>query len=79
MRRDQPSSQEDNISHQSLESPTMFLDDSNDFRNDETNEADGDHKNVVEEHTIAPMIHINKKLLLAVRRLKDFNAPGPCW
>ena len=31
-RQDQPSSQEDNVSHQSSDSPSMFSDDSNDAR-----------------------------------------------
>ena len=47
--RDQPSSREDNVSHQSLDSPSIFSDGSNDARTNETNEADGDHKNVEEE------------------------------
>ena len=55
----------------------MFSDDSNDARTDETNKADGDHNNIEEEHTTAPMVLIKKKVPLALRRLKDFNAPGP--
>ena len=58
-RRDQPSSQEDNVSHQSHDSPLIFSDGSNDARTDKTNEPDGDHKNVEEEHT--PMVPIEKK------------------
>ena len=52
---------------------------SNDARTNETNEADGDHKNVEEEHTTAVMVLIKKKVPLALRRLKDFNARGPTW
>ena len=52
----------------------MFSDDS---RTDETNKADGDHNNIEDEHTTAPMVLIKKKVPLALRRLKDFNAPGP--
>ena len=36
----------------------MFSTDSNDARTDETNEADGDHKNNEKEHTTAPMVPI---------------------
>ena len=57
----------------------MFSDDSNDARINETNEANGDHKNVEEEHTTAPMVPIKKKVPLTLCRLKDFNAPGPNW
>ena len=78
-RRDQPNAQEDNVSHQSPDSPSMFSDDSNDAKTDETNEADGAHKNVEEEHTTAPMIPIKKKIPLALRRLKDYNASGSSW
>ena len=45
-RRDQPISREENVSHQSPGSPSMFLDGSNDARTDETNE---DNHNNVEE------------------------------
>ena len=61
-RQDQPSSQEDNESKQSPDSPNVFSDSSNDARTDKTNEADGDHKNVEEEHTTAPMVPIEKIL-----------------
>ena len=56
----------------------MFSDSSNDARTDKTNEADGDHKNVEEEHTTAPMVPIEKKVLLALHRLIEFNSPGIC-
>ena len=46
----------------------MFLDGSNDTRTDEANEAYGDHQNVEEEHTTAPMVLIKKKVSLALRR-----------
>ena len=57
----------------------MFSDGLNDARNDKTNEADGDHKNVDEKHTTAPMVPIKKKVPLALRRSKDFNASSPDW
>ena len=40
------SSQEDNISHHTPDSPSIISDGSNDARTDEKNEADEDHKNV---------------------------------
>ena len=60
-RRDQPSSQEDNVSHQSPDSTSMLSDGSIDARTDETNEADGDVKNVEEKHITAPMVPIKQK------------------
>ena len=57
-RWDQPSWQEDNVRHQSPYSPSMFSDDSNNARTDETNEADWDHKNVEEMHNNAPIVPI---------------------
>ena len=39
----------------------MFSDDSNDAKTNKTNEDDGDHKNVEEEHTTAPMVSIKRK------------------
>ena len=78
-RRDQPSSEEDNESHQSSDSFSMFLHDLNDARTDETDEADGDHNNVEEEHTTAVVVPIKNKVPLALRRLKDFNAPVSNW
>ena len=57
----------------------MFSDDSNDARTDEKNKADWDHNNVEEEHTTAPMVAIEKKVPLALHRLKDFNAPITNW
>ena len=53
----------------------MFIDDSNDARSDEKNEADGDLNNVEKEHTTAPMVGMEKKKPLALHRLKDFNTP----
>ena len=52
----------------------MFSDNSNEARTDETNEADGEHNNVKEEHTTAPMVRIENKVPLTLHRLKDFNA-----
>ena len=49
----------------------------NDTRTDETNEADEDHEFVEKEHTTAPMVPI-KKVLLALRRLKDL-VPQICF
>ena len=49
-----------------------------DARTEKTNEADGVHTKVKEEHTTSPMIPI-KKVLFALCRLKDFNATGPNW
>ena len=57
----------------------MFSNDSNNARTNETNEDDGDHKNVEEEHTTAIMVPIKNKVPLALRRLKNFNVPGPNW
>ena len=57
----------------------MFSDDSNNARTDETNEADWDHKNVEEEHITASMVPVKKKVPLALRRIKNFNAPGQNW
>ena len=57
----------------------MFSDYSNDARTNETNEADGDHKNVEEEQTTDSMVPIKKKVPLTLRRFKDYNAPGPNW
>ena len=54
-------SQEDNVSHKSPDSPSMFSDDSNDARTDEKNEPDKDHKNVEEEHTTVLMVPIIRK------------------
>ena len=65
-------SQEDNVSHQFHDSLSIFSDDSNDARTVETNEAD-------EDHTTAPMVPIDKKIPLALRRLKDFNVPVTNW
>jgi len=56
----------------------MFSYHSSDVRIDETNEADGYHINVEGEHTTAPIVSIKKKVPVALRRLKDFNDPGPC-
>ena len=69
-RRDQPSSREENVIHQSSSSSSMFWDDSNDARTVETNEADGD------EQTTAPIVLIKKYVPLALGRLKDLYAPG---
>ena len=55
---------------------SIFSDDFNDARTNETNEADGDHKSVEKEHTTAPMIPVKKKVPLALCRLKDFDVPG---
>ena len=57
----------------------MFSNDSNDARNNVTNETDGDHMNVEEKHTTAAIVPNKKKVPLAMRRLKDFNTSGPCW
>ena len=57
----------------------MFSDDSNNARTDETNEADWDHKNVEEQHITASMVPVKKKVPLALRRIKNFNAPGQNW
>ena len=46
----------------------------NDARTDETNKADGNHKNVEEWQTTAPMVFIKKKVSIARRSVKDFNA-----
>ena len=47
----------------------MFSADLNDARTDETNEADGDHKNVKEEHTTANTVSIKRKYhLLCIRK-----------
>ena len=63
--RDQPSSQEDNVSHQFPDLLlSMFSDDLNDVRTDKTNEVDGDHKNVEEEQTTTPMVPKKKKSTL---------------
>ena len=78
-RRNQLSSQEDNVSHQFSDLPSMSSEGSNDARTDETNEADGERKNVKEDHTTASMVLIEKKIPLALRRLKDFNAPVLNW
>ena len=67
-------SQEDIISLQFTDSLSMISDNSNEARTDETNEADGEHNNVKEEHTTAPMVRIEKKVPLTLHRLKDFNA-----
>jgi len=48
----------------------MFSDGSNDARTYKTNETDGDHKNFEQQHTIAPMVPIEKKVTLALCRLK---------
>ena len=59
--RDQPSSKEDNVSHQFPDLLlSMFSDDLNDVT-DKTNEVDGDHKNVEEEQTTTPMVPKKKK------------------
>ena len=55
----------------------MFSYHSSDVKIDETNEADGYHINVEGEHTTAPIVSIKKKVPVALRRLKDFNAQGP--
>ena len=49
----------------------MFSDGSNDARTYKTNEADGDHKNFEQQHTIAPMVPIEMKVTLALCRLKE--------
>ena len=56
----------------------MFSYHSSNVRIDETNEVNGYHINVEGEHTTAPIVSIKKKVPVALRRLKDFNAPGPC-
>ena len=43
----------------------MFSDGSNDARTEKTNEADGVHKKLKEEHTTAPMVPIKNTICSA--------------
>ena len=52
----------------------MFIDDSNDARSDEKNEADGDLNNVEKEHTTANLVSIEKEVPLDLYKFKNFNA-----
>ena len=62
-----------NVSHKSPDLPSMISDCLTDDGTDKANVADGDHKNFKKNNTTAPMVSIQKKVPLALRRLKDLG------
>ena len=71
-----PSSQEGNVRHQRPDSPVKVTEDSNGANTGETSEVEADHEEVEEEYIPTLIVPIKNKVPLALRRLKDFNAPG---
>ena len=62
-----------NVSHQHDDSSVEVTEDSNGANTDETREIDRDE---LSEHIPAPPVPMVNKVPLALRRYKDFNAPG---
>ena len=71
-----PSLQEGNVRHQRPDSHVKVTEDSNGANTGETSKVEAGHEEVEEEYIPAPIIPIKNKVPLALRRLKDFNAPG---
>ena len=71
-----PSSQECNVGHQRPHSSVKITEDSNGANTGKTREVEANHEEVQEEYNPAPVVPIKDKVPLALRRLKDFNAPG---
>ena len=71
-----PSSQECNVGHQRPDSSVKITEDSNGANTGKTSEVEADHEEVEEEYNPASVVPIKNKVPLALRRLKDFNAPG---
>ena len=71
-----PSSQECNVGHQRPDSSVKITEDSNCANTGKTSEVEADHEEVEEEYIPAPIVPTKNKVPLALRRLKDFNAPG---
>ena len=70
-----PSSKECNVGHQRPDSSVKITEDSNGANTGKTSEVEADHEEVEEEYNPASVVPIKNKVPLALRRLKDFNAP----
>ena len=71
-----PSSQECNVGHQRPDSSVKVTEDSNSANTGETSEVEVDYEAIEEEYIPATIVPTKNKVPLALRRLKDFNAPG---
>ena len=65
-----------NVGHQRPDSSVKVTEDSNSANTGETSEVEVDHEAVEEEYIPATIVPTKNKVPLALRRLKDFNAPG---
>ena len=71
-----PSSQECNVRDQHPDYSVKITEDSNGANTGKISEVEADHEEVEEEYNPASVVPIKNKVPLALRRLKDFNAPG---
>ena len=71
-----PSSQECNVGNQGPDSSVKITEDSNGANIGKTSDVEADHEEVEKEYIPALVVPIKNKVPLALRRLKDFYAPG---
>ena len=75
LRSNLTSSQECNVGHQRPYSSVKIIKDSSGSNTGKTSEVEAEHEEVEEEYIPAPVVPIKNKVLLALRRLKNFNEP----